>query len=296
MGYEFITMVIKHIVISGGGPTGLLSYGVIKCLFQEKYLKFEEIETIYGTSIGAILAVIICLKHDWKTIDDYLIKRPWEKVMVDSFEMFQLFSCKGIAQLKMLDDIMKPLLESNDLSLSITMLDFYKYSGITLNIFTLELNEFKKISLSHITHPDMCLMDAIKMSACVPILFPPIIKNNNCYVDGGVICNYPLRECLTETNCSVDEVLGIRNYWSENEGITENSSLISYLHFINMKLIRVVNNSLSDSIPNEVVCKVKPNMNPSEWFSILSDETQRLAWIEDGESFAKTFLLQNRYK
>ena len=291
-------MVIKHIVISGGGPTGLLSYGAAKHLAQQGFWSPNTIESIYGTSIGSLIGAMLCLKHDWSTLDDYIIKRPWEKVIVDSLEMLELFSCKGVAKMKLLDDIMRPLLESKDLTLAVTLREFYEYSHISLNVFTVELNAFRKVQMSHATHPDLPLMDAIKMSSCVPMLFQPILRDGCCYIDGGVMVNYPLRECLEDTQCSPHEVLGLRNLWNNpNEGIGIQSSLLEYLRFINLQLVRMVNATTMASAPtalnervNEVVCRVKPDITPAEWLSIMSDAGQRLAWIEDGIAFAKSFL------
>jgi predicted acylesterase/phospholipase RssA len=291
-------MVIKHIVISGGGPTGLLSYGAAKHLAQQGFWSPNTIESIYGTSIGSLIGAMLCLKHDWSTLDDYIIKRPWEKVIVDSLEMLELFSCKGVAKMKLLDDIMRPLLESKDLTLAVTLREFYEYSHISLNVFTVELNAFRKVQMSHATHPDLPLMDAIKMSSCVPMLFQPILRDGCCYIDGGVMVNYPLRECLEDTQCSPHEVLGLRNLWNNpNEGIGIQSSLLEYLRFINLQLVRMVNATTMASAPtalnervNEVVCRVKPDITPAEWLSIMSDAGQRLAWIEDGIEFATAFL------
>jgi predicted acylesterase/phospholipase RssA len=287
-------MVIKHIVICGGGPTGLLSYGAAKHLAQQGFWTHDDIETIYGTSIGALIGAMLCLKHEWTTLDDYIIKRPWEKVVVESLEMFELFSCKGMAKLKLLDDIMQPLLESKDLSLATTLAEFHAHSGISLNMFTVELNTFQKVQLSHATHPDLPLMEAIKMSACMPMLFQPIIRDKCCYIDGGIISNYPLQECLQNTHCRNDEVLGLRNQWNNpNESIGDQSSFVDYMRLINLQLVRMVNrttvNERNHCIPNEVVCHVKP-VTPAEWFSIMSDAGQRLAWIEDGIAFGKEFL------
>jgi predicted acylesterase/phospholipase RssA len=288
-------MVIKHIVICGGGPTGLLSYGAAKHLAQQGFWSRANIETIYGTSIGAVIGAMLCLKHEWTTLDDYIVKRPWEKVVVDSLEMFELFSCKGMSKLKLLDDIMQPLLESEDLSLETTLAEFHAYSGISLHVFTVELNTFQKVQLSHTTHPDLRLMDAIKMSACMPMLFQPIIRDNCCYIDGGVMTNYPLHECLQDTQCRDDEVLGLKNQWNNpNERIGDQSSLVDYLRLINLQLVRRVNGvAPNHCIPNEVVCHVKPGVTPAEWFSILSDADQRLAWIEDGVAFAREFLTRH---
>jgi predicted acylesterase/phospholipase RssA len=291
-------MVIKHMVIGGGGPTGLLSYGAAKHLAQQGFWSHDTIETIYGTSIGSLIGAMLCLKHDWSTLDDYIIKRPWEKVIADSLEMFELFSCKGVAKMKLLDDIMRPLLESKDLTLAVTLREFYEYSHISLNVFTVELNAFQKVQMSHTTHPDLALMDAIKMSSCVPMMFQPIVRDGCCYIDGGIIVNYPLHECLEDTQCSPREVLGLRNLWSNpNEGIGIQSSLLEYLRFINLQLVRLVNtthmanaSTALNECANEVMCHVKPDITPAEWLSIMSDAGQRLAWIEDGVAFAKAFL------
>jgi len=290
-------MVIKHIVISGGGPTGLLSYGAVKHLAQQGFWSHDTIETIYGTSIGSLIGAMLCLKHEWSTLDDYIIKRPWEKVIADSLEMFELFSCKGMSNMKLIDDVMQPSLESKDLTLGVTLREFHEHSRISLNVFTVDLNTFKPVQLSHVTHPTLPLMDAIKMSSCVPVLFQPIVRDGCCYIDGGIMVNYPLRECLEDTRCSPDEVLGLCNRWSNpNERINEHSSLLEYMHFINLQLTRLVNAHHSASSTaevggvNEVVCHVKPDITPAEWFSILSDASQRLAWIEDGIAFGKAFL------
>ena len=74
-------MPIKHLVISGGGPTLVQALGAIQYVEQQKFIDLSNIETIYGTSAGAILGTLICLKFDWETINDYIIKRPWHEVL-----------------------------------------------------------------------------------------------------------------------------------------------------------------------------------------------------------------------
>ena len=51
-------MTIEHIILSGGGPTGFITYGVLKHLSKENYWNLNKIKTIYGTSIGAFVGVI----------------------------------------------------------------------------------------------------------------------------------------------------------------------------------------------------------------------------------------------
>ena len=73
-------MTIKNLVISGGGPIMIQILGAIQHLEENNFIDRNNIETIYGTSAGAIVAVLLCLKYDWETINDYIIKRPWQDV------------------------------------------------------------------------------------------------------------------------------------------------------------------------------------------------------------------------
>ena len=61
-------MTIKHLVISGGGPIGIMYLGAIEYLHDEGFFKMEEIESIYATSIGTMIAVFIALNYDWETL------------------------------------------------------------------------------------------------------------------------------------------------------------------------------------------------------------------------------------
>ena len=50
-------MTIKHLVISGGGPTLIQVLGAIQHLETNDFLHMSTIETIYGTSAGAIIPI-----------------------------------------------------------------------------------------------------------------------------------------------------------------------------------------------------------------------------------------------
>ena len=171
-------MTIKHLVISGGGPTGLLSYGAAKYLEQQKFWNIDNIESIYGTSIGALFGVILSLKHDWNTIDEYIIKCPWDALFQKNStfnDVLHIYTNKGFMSNDFFDIIMKPLLLAKDLSLDVTMKELYDFNKIEVHVMTVELNKFELINISYKTHPSLKVMDAIKMSCAFPIIFSPKI-------------------------------------------------------------------------------------------------------------------------
>ena len=133
-------MTIKHIVISGGGPTMLGSLGTIHILAQENYFDIQNIESIYGTSAGAIVGTLICLKFDWETINDYIIKRPWQDVFpIKVQNIFDAYTKKGIFDIKTVEKCFKPLLDAKDIPMDINLEDFFKFSNIELHFFSFEI-------------------------------------------------------------------------------------------------------------------------------------------------------------
>ena len=72
-------MVIKHIVLSGGGASGFSIYGILRYLSQKNFWKLSDIKTIYGTSIGAYMAVVFSLGYEWTWLDDYFEKDHGKK-------------------------------------------------------------------------------------------------------------------------------------------------------------------------------------------------------------------------
>ena len=56
-----LSKTIKHIVIPGGGGTGFIAYGALKESHNRGIWNIENIESIYGTSAGAIIAIFIAI-------------------------------------------------------------------------------------------------------------------------------------------------------------------------------------------------------------------------------------------
>ena len=320
-------MTIKHIVISGGGPTGLLSYGAAKYLEQQEFWSIENIESIYGTSIGALFSVILSLSYDWKTLDDYIIKCPWDDILQKNStfnDVLDIYTNKGVMSGDFFDIIMKPLLLAKDLTLDVTLDELYHFNNKEIHIITVELNTFEVVNLSYKTHPTLKVMDAIKMSCAFPILFSPKIiiesedgkkhrsdekynkhdKENHeiekkqdpcsrvcCYIDGGIICNYPVNICIEDQHCDPNEILGFRNIFEKyHEVINETSSVVDFLKTCVKQMIRKIDNEKSYiKIKNEVTCISEKN-DFINWFDLCSDESKRIHYIHRGMTCGEIFL------
>lgn len=288
-------MTIKHLVISGGGPLGLRFLGALERLEKEGFWKHEHIETIYCTSVGSIIGAFICLKYEWDTLNKYIVERPWHDAFkVSPKQIIDSYFNKGLFDRKLAEIIFKPLLKAKDLDLNITLKEFYEYSGIDLHIFTFELNKFETVEMSHASHPDMCLLQALTMSSALPGIFMPTIIGDNCFVDGGVMCNYPLNQCLRD-HSDKTEILGIKGTESndyKNAHITHETSLLEYVICLSINAMNFIRNTVKiEDIDNTVKCIVSNNPLTLDYIEeSISNQELRKQWMDDGEEDALTFL------
>ena len=291
-------MPIKHLVISGGGPLGFRYLGALQKLQEERFWCLDDIETIYGTSIGAIIGTFICLKYDWETLNKYIIERPWHDAFkVNAKQLLDSYYNKGLFDKKLAEIIFKPLLEAKDLTLNITLKEFYDFSHIDLHIFTFELNKFQTIELSHTTHPDLGLLQALTMSSSLPGIFMPTIVDNCCYIDGGILCTYPLNQCLRD-HTNKDEILGIKSSYNKetdkfsNVEVTSDSSLLEYVICMSINSMNYIRDTIKmETIDNTVRCFVIDNpLTLDAIKETIQNQELRRQLFKMGEDDALTFL------
>ena len=329
---------VKHLVISSGGPAGHMMYSILRTLNLKEVWNIKDIKSIYGSSIGSYLAIIVALRYDWEVMDDYLIKRPWEKIFNvssssssgssssgsgsgsgsssgsanDSSDhsaasssiadaknkmehVLKLYNTHGLYGLKEFTETLRPALQGKDISTNITMKEFYDRTGIELHFMTTEVNKFQLVDINYKTHPNHSLVEACYMSCCYPFGFSPIYRDGCCYLDGGIMNEYPVDECIRDQKCGVSEILGVKMLWEKKpSNLTEKSSLLQFIYtFFNQINSNFYKNKQTTPIPNEVVC-VSKVFAIQDWMNWIKDENYRRELVLRGESFANVFLSYRR--
>ena len=266
-------------------------------LERNEYLNMQNIESIYGTSAGAIIGVMLSLGFDWETLNDYIIKRPWQDVFpVKVQNILDAYTKKGIFDIKTVEKCFKPLFDAKDIPLDINMEDFYELTKKELHIFSFEVNEYKVVDISYKTYPKLKVLQAIQMTCALPVLVTPVCIEDKCFMDGGVGCNYPLSFCV-DSGKEPDEILGFKNKYSDDKSnINEDSTLLDYiLNFLFKAIFNVRNNYVQPIIKNEVICDTS-YLTIDQFKSALNNIEIRRDLFEKGKQSANNFLdtLQDR--
>ena len=288
---------IKHIVCSGGGHNGFTYYGILRELNKRGFWQIDDIETVYATSIGTFFAIFLALKYEWDVLDDYLIKRPWNLVYkIDMYSIINSFNKGGIFDIKVIEETFLPIFNAKDVSIDITMKEFFELTQIDLHFFTTEMSSFSTIDISHKTHPDWKLLEAVYSSAALPILFSPLFKDDKCYYDGGILANYPIEYCIS-SGVPKDEIFGIIKYenkMSDATVITPNKTLVDYIMLIFSKTVEKLSNtkSLKNKIKNEILVNCASTSLESI-YNCTTNIEERINLIQFGVDLVSKFYESN---
>ena len=129
------------------------------------------------------------------------------------------------------------------------------------------------------------------MSMSYPFVFKPVIIDDICYIDGGIMNNFPLNKCLEHQKCSEDDVLAFKTTLERNDETVKNdSTMADYIYILFKKLHRMI-------IEGKRVkkCKSKYTVNClvgltfNDWVNVALNEDRRRDLVNEGNNSATKF-------
>jgi predicted acylesterase/phospholipase RssA len=199
--YTGDSKVKEILVLSGGGSRGVGQLGAIKALELRGYM--DKIKTIIGSSVGALIGSLYIAGFSPDELVYVVENLQTEKIVKIKWDtILSKYGCDS--GLKFVYTF-KKLLETKGFDAGITMHEFWLRTGRSLEVMTTQLNPRKNILISHETFPDMTVVEAVRMSASIPLIYTPINKNGSLYVDGCVMDAYPMDVHADQ----IDKVIGI---------------------------------------------------------------------------------------
>jgi NTE family protein len=180
-------MKYKTLVLSGGGIKGLIHLGGIQYMEENNLL---DIDTYIGTSIGGVIATLLSIDYKAKEIFNFLLHFNLHNTK--NMNIINLIDNYGLDDGKSLMFIFEKLLERKINKKDITLGELNKKFNKKIIICVTCLNEYKPYYFSYENYPDLSLLLVIRMTISVPFIFTAVKYNNNLFVDGGLINNYPI--------------------------------------------------------------------------------------------------------
>lgn len=186
-------MEIENIAFSGGGVKALAFCGAVRML--EKTGIMKGVKRIVGTSAGSLIGLFLACGFTSYEIVDIVKERDFSHLkdnssLMENVHRFVFYY--GFYSGDLIDTWISEHFEARDIHPEITFEEVYARFGKDFIVTGTHLNQRKTVYFSRETTPKMPVKTAVRISTSIPLFFEPIEMNGNIYVDGGLLCNYPI--------------------------------------------------------------------------------------------------------
>ena len=206
---------INKLVLSGGGAKGCIFVGMLKYL--EEINRREQIKTIAGTSIGALMATLITLGFTAAELEQIMKQFDYKKYQ--AIDVNCLFEKFGIDTFENMYKFIESLFIKKKFSPEITFKALYEKTQIHLIFNSVCLNIRQTTFFDYLKTPDMPIILALEASMALPYMFASVVYKGLTYLDGGILNNFPIDYELFQKN--PESVLGINLHNPLNYSIKE---------------------------------------------------------------------------
>jgi NTE family protein len=191
-------IVIDTLCFSGGGVKGFAFIGALERLIELEKINLSNINRFVGTSAGAILSFLLNIGVDIIELKDFILTFNFSKLngKIDSNLFFERH---GINNGEKLIFIFIKFLESKLNVCDITFIDLFNKTNKELIIIGTNYTRGIECVFSKDKTPDFSVIKAIRISISVPVIFTPVCIDNEYYVDGAIINNFPINYCPKDT-------------------------------------------------------------------------------------------------
>ena len=196
-------MFYDTLCLSSGGVYGITYIGAIDYLIEEKIIDLANIKKYVGTSVGALFLFMLIIGYSIKDINDIIISLNFNKLQteINIDEILKNFGINnGSKFCYMIKFFLKKKLNVDD----ITFNELYQKFNINFTIIGTNFSKGEETVFNYINTPDMSILIAIRISISIPIIFTPVLYNNEYYVDGALSNIFPINHCNQETTISIN--------------------------------------------------------------------------------------------
>lgn len=190
-------MKIKNLALKGGGVKGIAYVGALRELNNAGL--FSGIERVAGTSVGSLLAGMICAGYSVDEIENLLKNQFDLRKFKNGLNPFQIFKKYGIYSGNYILDFIHAFLKKSpkNLPVNVTFRQMRAAGCRDLFVFACDLNLHTIVEFSYDKTPDVVVAEAIRASMSIPLFFKAwqfrdSKPNKHIFVDGGIAFNYPL--------------------------------------------------------------------------------------------------------
>jgi predicted acylesterase/phospholipase RssA len=220
--------VLDTLVLSGGSMKGMAELGALH--YMESIGILKNITTLAGSSVGSVICTLICIGY--RPVEVYHFFMNVNVKNFTKINAYNFFNKLGLDDGKRFVLVIKKFFKAKSIDPNITFKKLYQKTKKKLIVTGACINDKKTYYFSHVTEPDMRVVDALRISISIPIVYTPRKFKGKIFIDGGCTDNYP----IALFKYKIDQVIGI--YVSEKKSVEKKISSIETFMMSTMDCIK----------------------------------------------------------
>lgn len=180
-------MLYNELIISSGGNKGFATLGALT--YFSKYYPIYNIKYLTGCSFGSIICLFLNIGYNMNEINDILFKINFGEFQ--DCKIINFLNTYGFDDGSKFSNFIKATILHKNYDSNITFIELFEKTGKILTVTVLNITKGITEYHNYKTTPNLSIFMSVRMSSNIPILFSPIIYNDNYYVDGAMLDPFP---------------------------------------------------------------------------------------------------------
>ena len=183
-------MPIKYLILSGGGVRGYAILGSLNYLVEKGIIKQNLLRTFAGSSVGAIICLLLNCGYTPQQIYDIGLDLDLKSMFNPDIK--KVLTHFGFDTGTTFVNKLKTLLKQKHFDPNITFIRLYNITKQKLIVTATSLNRRTTKYFNYVETPNYKVIDVIRASMGIPILFTTVKDGDEHFVDGGMLDNFPV--------------------------------------------------------------------------------------------------------
>lgn len=278
----------NKLVLCGGSMKCLMYIGMLE-YFENNDIILSSLNEIVGTSAGAFFGLLITLNYSVKELKKICFSINFEELKEMSLSNLDLGY--GLDDGQRLNELVKKFIKHKGYSELITMKELYTKTNINFVATTYNVNT-KKVVFFDNTY-DIPVYLAVRMSMNIPFIFCAVNYKGHLYVDGGIICNIPVKYLTKKYNDNTKIIQNtlctafITERYHNNEEINNFNTFMYNILKSSFHCIETNDKEFIKNINGNLLI-LKTDMITTSNFDLTFTEKSKL--IENGFTFTEKYI------
>lgn len=184
--------IINNLILGGGGIKGIAYCGAFKKLheLQVQGIVKLDIQEVCGVSVGSIFGLTYVIGYSYQEMIDEIINKRFTDLV--DLQLNYLFNGYGIDSGNHVTAWLETLLLKRGFDRHITFEELYNETKIGFKVCATNLSKYQLEVFDRIKTPKLEVIKAVRMSISLPLIYTIQKYNDDIYVDGGLMNNYPI--------------------------------------------------------------------------------------------------------